>query len=125
MKLLLDENVPRQLTNLFDQHEARRVRYQGWLELENGELLEAMREAGFEVLVTTDVSIYNQQKAHLHGVAILILRVFNNKIESLEPLIAEAQLTAHQLSPGEVQYIYASPRLRASDQRRGRGEFAR
>ena len=63
MRLLLDENIPRQLTDRFDQHETTHVKYQGWLELENGELLTAMREAGFEVLVTADVSIYNQQKA--------------------------------------------------------------
>lgn len=124
MKLLLDENMPRQLTRFFDEHETTHVKYLGWQELQNGELLTAMREEGFDVLVTTDVSIFNQQKARHHGVAIIILRVFNNKIESIRPMVDAAQSAACTLLPGEVEYIYAEPRLRELDQRRRRGEFA-
>ena len=124
MKLLLDENMPRQLTRFFDEHETTHVKYLGWQELQNGELLTAMREEGIEVLVTTDVSIYNQQKARHHGIAIIILRVFSNKIESIRPLVNDAQNTALTIQPGEVKYIYAEPRLRELDERRHRGEFA-
>ncbi len=76
MKLLLDENIPSKLTRRFDQHEAAHVKHLSWQGRENGELLAAARDAGFEVLVTTDVSLYNQQKAHKYDLAILILRVF-------------------------------------------------
>ena len=94
MKLLLDENMPRQLMRFFDQHETTHVKYLGWQELKNGELLTTMREESFDVLVTTDVSIFNQQKARYHGIAIIILRVFNNKIESIRPLVDAAQSAA-------------------------------
>ena len=123
MKTLLDENMPQTLTTDFE--EAWHVNELEWQGKKNGVLLQAASEAGFDVLVTTDVSIYDQQKAKLYGVAILILRVFSNAPDGIAPLLQKAQTSINAMQPGNVEYLYIHERLRESDQRQGRGEFAR
>ena len=123
MKILLDENVPEGVTAAFDEVEAHHVNSLQWKGKKNGELLRAARENGFEALVTTDVSLYNQQKAAVYDVAILVLRVFRNSLEGVLPLVPEAQMIVSQLEPGAISYQYIHPRLRESDKRRRRGEF--
>jgi predicted nuclease of predicted toxin-antitoxin system len=66
MKVLLDENIPQTIANAFDRFATTHVNEMGWQGKQNGELLVAARAAGFTVLVTTDVNLYNQQKARLH-----------------------------------------------------------
>ena len=124
MKVLLDENVPAGVTSAFDLYETQHINELKWKGKKNGELLRAAQENGFDVLVTTDVSLYNQQKAALYDVAILVLRVFQNSLEGVLPLVSEAQNRMAQLEPGAIEYLYLDPRLRKSDERRGRGEFA-
>ena len=124
MKLLLDENIPGKLTRRFEQHETSHVKHLAWQGLKNGALLAAAKDEAFEVLVTTDVSLYNQQKARLYGIAVLVLRVFQNTSVGIIPLIEKAQRIAHSLQPGEVEYLYIDERLRLSDKRKWRGEFA-
>ena len=124
MKVLLDENIPQTIAFAFDRFTTRHVNELGWQGTQNGDLLVAARAAGFTVLVTTDVNLYNQQKARQHELAILVLRVFSNAPAGIIPLVAAAQEALTILSSGEIQYLYADERLRLSDQRRQRGEFA-
>jgi hypothetical protein len=112
------------VTPAFDHFATTHVNALGWQGKQNGELLLAAREAGFAVLVTTDVNLYNQQKAQLHELAIIVLRVFSNAPAGILPLVASAHEALANISPGEIQYLYVDERLRASDQRRRRGEFA-
>jgi hypothetical protein len=58
-------------------------------------------------------------------VAILVLRVFSNSARGIAPLLNDAQTSINEMQPGEVKYLYVSERLRESDRRRGRGEYAR
>ncbi len=124
MKVLLDENVPETLTPAFDRFETLHVNELGWQGKENGALLRAARAAGFTVLVTTDVNLYNQQKARLHGLALVVLRVFSNAPAGILPLVSAAQDLLAVMAAGDIEYLYIDPRLRASDRRRRRGEFA-
>src|SRR5689334_12709486 len=61
VRVLLDEQLPRQLAREFPSHEVRTVQQQGWAGLKNGELLRRAAEAGFEVFVTTDQNLEFQQ----------------------------------------------------------------
>jgi predicted nuclease of predicted toxin-antitoxin system len=124
MKVLLDENVPETLTPAFDRFETWHINELGWQGKENGPLLRAARAAGFTALVTTDVNLYNQQKARLHGLALIVLRVFSNAPSGIIPLVPAAQDLLAVIVPGEIKYLYIDPRLRESDRRRRRGEFA-
>lgn len=124
MKVLLDENVPETLTTAFDRFATLHVNELGWQGKQNGALLQAAQEGGFTVLVTTDVNLYNQQKARLHGLALIILRVFSNAPAGILPLVPAAQDLLEVMAAGDIEYLYLDPRLRESDRRRRRGEFA-
>ncbi len=55
MKILLDENLPRQLKADFGaDYDVRTVRDMGWLGKKNGELLGLIVFNGFDFLVTID-----------------------------------------------------------------------
>jgi predicted nuclease of predicted toxin-antitoxin system len=54
VKVLLDENLPHRLRIHLGSHEVFTVRYQGWSELKNGELLRTAENNGFEVFITGD-----------------------------------------------------------------------
>jgi hypothetical protein len=57
MKLLLDENVPRQLKQDIIGREVFSVREKGWNGKLNGELLQLMLAEQFDVLITTDKNL--------------------------------------------------------------------
>jgi hypothetical protein len=49
------------------------ARAHGWEELENGELIDAAEQAGFEVIVTTDKNIRYQQNLKARKIALVVL----------------------------------------------------
>jgi predicted nuclease of predicted toxin-antitoxin system len=61
VRVLLDEQLPRQLAQALPGHEVRTVQQQGWAGLGNGELLRRAAEAGFEVFLTADQNLEFQQ----------------------------------------------------------------
>ncbi|HEX3952740.1 MAG TPA: DUF5615 family PIN-like protein [Stellaceae bacterium] len=52
MRILLDEQLPRQLTREIPDHQVRTVQQCGWAGLRNGELLRRAAADGFDVLVS-------------------------------------------------------------------------
>ena len=61
MKLLIDECVDERLRLLFPGHECQTARFANLAGLKNGRLLETAEEAGFDVLITVDQNIPDQQ----------------------------------------------------------------
>ena len=61
MRVLLDEQLPRQLATELTDHEVRTVQQQGWAGLTNGELLRRAADEGFQVLITADQNLEFQQ----------------------------------------------------------------
>ena len=61
MKLLLDECVDERLRRLFSGHDCHTAHHAGLAGLKNGLLLDAAEAAGFDVLVTVDRNIPEQQ----------------------------------------------------------------
>ena len=61
MRVLLDEQLPRQLAHELLGHEARTVQQERWAGLGNGELLRRATGAGFEVFLTADQNLQFQQ----------------------------------------------------------------
>ncbi len=61
MKVLLDNCVPYRAKRLFAGHEVTHAKDVGWDELENGHLLSAASNAKFDVMVTVDKKIRDQQ----------------------------------------------------------------
>ena len=55
------------------RHEVATAAEMDWSQLTNGELLAAAREAGFEVLVTTDQNLRYQQNLKDRRIAVVVL----------------------------------------------------
>ncbi len=73
MKVLFDQNVPRNLADYLTAHEVTRSIELGWDTLKNGELPEVAQEVGFEVLVTCDRNLGYQQNLRNRKLAIVVL----------------------------------------------------
>ena len=57
MRVLLDENMPHQLRAHLPDHDVFTAVYVGFGGFKNGELLRAAEDAGYDVLLTGDLSI--------------------------------------------------------------------
>ena len=87
MRLLIDECIDERLRNLFPGHDCQTARYAKLAGLKNEELLSAAEAPGFEVLVTVDQSIPNQQNLDDRQIALIILCAPTNRLRDLRRLI--------------------------------------
>ncbi len=92
-KVLLDENLPVKLKyRLQDICEIYTVRDKGWNALENGDLLNAMQQEGFDYLITSDKNLQYQQNLAKYQIGFIVLDVVNNNYETILPLVDEIKL---------------------------------
>lgn len=61
MRILLDEQLPRQLAPYLVGHDVRTVQQESWAGLKNGVLLAQADAAGFSVFLTGDQNLEFQQ----------------------------------------------------------------
>ncbi len=61
MLVLFDQGTPVPLRQFLEEHTIRTAAEEQWTTLENGQLLDAAEAAGFDLLLTTDQNIQNQQ----------------------------------------------------------------
>lgn len=88
MKILLDENLPKQLKADFGpDYEVKTVRDMGWLGKKNGELLGLIVFNGFDFFVTIDKNLRYQQNLDRIKLIIFILSAINNRRETLQLLV--------------------------------------
>ena len=88
MKILLDENLPLKLKKSFGAaHEIFTVCEMNWLGKRNGELLGLVTLEGFEVFVTMDKNLPQQQNLNKFAITIFVLVGVNNKLETLQALV--------------------------------------
>ena len=77
----------------------------GWAHIENGELLDLAENAGFDALLTTDKNIPYQQKMQGRNLAFIILRAYNNRIDTLIPLLPQVEMILRSLQRGQVYRV--------------------
>ena len=83
-KVLLDENLPAKLKyRLQDVCEIYTVYDKGWNAFENGQLISAMQEDGFDYLLTSDKNLQYQQNLAKYSMRFLILNIPNNNYETI------------------------------------------
>jgi len=80
VKVLFDNNMPRQLRRSLSGHEVRTAREMLWALLENGDLLRAAEDAGFDVMVTGDKNLSYQQNLAGRKLALVVLSTNSWKI---------------------------------------------
>src|SRR3954451_11054986 len=73
MKILFDANTPAPLAQFLKRHEVVRSDELGWQGLENGALLDAAEEAGFDLLLTCDQNVRYQQNFTSRKLSLVIL----------------------------------------------------
>lgn len=102
MRVLLDEQLPRQLVPHIVGHEARTVQQQGWAGLKNGELLKQAEAAGFEIFLTSDQNLEFQQDLKRAGLFVVVLVAPSNALEDLVPLVPRALAAMAKAKAGQV-----------------------
>ena len=107
MRVLLDENLPYQLRQLFpDTIEVITVGYRGWKGKENGELLRMAAEE-FDAFITTDRGILYEQNLEEIQLGIVLLEANRNHYEALAPLISQVNTVLKTLQKGQVVRVSA------------------
>ncbi|HYB99347.1 MAG TPA: DUF5615 family PIN-like protein [Candidatus Limnocylindrales bacterium] len=104
MRVLLDACVPRRLRGALIGHAVSTAQEQGWGDLDNGDLLDAMAEA-FDALVTVDRGIPHQQHLAARPFGVVVLRAKSNRFIDLLPLIPEVLEALASLKPGNVVVV--------------------
>src|SRR3989304_5275218 len=100
MRILLDEQLPRQLARYLVSHDVRTVQQEAWAGLKNGELLTKAEAAGFSVFLTGDQNLEFQQNISKRGLGVVVLRAASNALEDLLPLVPAALTAIATVRPG-------------------------
>ena len=92
MKILLDENLPTKVKYDFgEDYEVQTVRDMGWLGKKNGELLGLAAFNGFDIFITLDKNLRNQQNLNKVDLKFIILLAIDNKHQTLPPYIEKTK----------------------------------
>jgi hypothetical protein len=102
VRVLLDEQLPRQLAWYVAGHQIRTVQQERWAGLTNGELLKQAEAAGFELFLTADQNLEFQQNLRQSGLGIIVLQASSNALEDILPLIPSALVAMASAQPGQV-----------------------
>ena len=105
-RVLLDENLPRQLVHELPSHDATTVSAQGWRGVLNGELIRRAEAAGFEVFVTADRNLEYQQRIPGRSLGFIVLVTRRLKLEFLRPLGPGLRDAIDVIEAGQVIHVY-------------------
>ena len=103
MKIFFDEDVPRKLARSLPRHEIHTVVSMQWGGIKNGALLELIEREGFNVFLTGDKNMENQQRLEGRPFAVLIMSAINWPV--LRPHIHKISLALDEARPGTVKTI--------------------
>jgi predicted nuclease of predicted toxin-antitoxin system len=116
VKVLFDQNVPRDLARYLTGHKVTRSAELGWQELKNGDLLDEAQNSGFEVRVTADRNLTYQQNLKNRRVEVVVLPSGNGPV--VKAHIAEVVRAIDESEPGSFREMKPA-RLRRLTRPRG------
>jgi predicted nuclease of predicted toxin-antitoxin system len=102
MRLLIDECVDERLRLLFPGHGCQTARFANLVGLKNGQLLDAAEAAGFDILITVDQNIPDQQDLAGRRISLMILCGPTNRLRDLELLAPAAVAALRSIGRGDV-----------------------
>jgi predicted nuclease of predicted toxin-antitoxin system len=106
VRVLLDENLPVGLSGHLAHHHVETVSGRGWAGIKNGELLR--RATGeFDVLVTMDRNLRDQQPLANQTFGVILVRAASNRIADLIPLVPDILAAIDGIKPGELRRVGA------------------
>lgn len=106
MKLLLDHNLDRRLKRHFIDFEVRTTQEQGWSDVLNGELLTLAESDGFNVLITADSNIKNQQNLADRRISVLVIPAYNNRLSTHLEMIDETLKALSTIRSGDMVEVF-------------------
>lgn len=107
MRIFFDHNIPRKPRRTLKGHFVAIAAEMGWDTLENGDLLRAVEDAGFEVFVTADKDLSYQQNPSGRKLALVVLSTNNWKIIQRNTAVVVSAVNA--ATPGSFQIVTISP----------------
>lgn len=108
MKVLFDVNAPAPLRRYLKGFEVVLAVELNWEGLENGELLDAAENAGFDVLVTCDQNLPYQQNFTDRKIAVVILST--NHWQRIRPEAARIATAVEFVQRGQVVRVEVAKR---------------
>lgn len=103
MKILFDQGTPAPLRRHLFEHSVDTAFEMGWSNVRNGELLDLAERDGYEVLITTDQQLRNQQNLSDRQIAVLVL--LSTSWPRIKMRIDEIRKVLDPIRPREYQEI--------------------
>lgn len=100
MKILFDANTPAPLARFLRGHDVVRADELGRQGLENGALLDAAEQGGFDLLLSCDQNIRHQQNFTSRKLALLVLS--SNHWPSLRRVVARIATAVDFMQAGQI-----------------------
>jgi len=104
MRVLLDESLPRRLKFELEEHEVSTVPEMGWSGTKNGQLLR-LAEQDFEVFITMDRHLQDQQNLAGLRLGVVVLRAKTNVLSDLLPLVGLLRDAIAEVRHGTVAVV--------------------
>lgn len=103
MLVLFDHGTPRGIARALQGHTVKEARAQGWDTLNNGDLLKAAEDAGFDVLLTTDKNLRYQQNLQGRKLAIVVLS--RSRWSLVKTMMEEIVTAVNAAKPGTYTLV--------------------
>jgi predicted nuclease of predicted toxin-antitoxin system len=103
LKVLFDEDVPGKLARSLPRHEIHTVVSMQWGGTENGALLALIERERFDVFLTGDKNMEQQQRLEGRPFAVLIMSAINWPV--VRPHIQKISAALDEAQPGTVKTI--------------------
>jgi predicted nuclease of predicted toxin-antitoxin system len=109
VRVLLDENLPLDLTKSLTGHEVFTVQGLGWAGTKNGALLQRA-SSECDVFVTRDGNIEHQQDLANLPFGVVVIGAASNRMADLQPVIPDLLQAIGGVRPGEVRRVGTPPK---------------
>jgi hypothetical protein len=109
MRILLDEDLPRRLSELLVGHDVSTVQRSGWSGIKNGQLL-GLAAAKFDVFLTMDGNLEFQQNHSTLPIAVLVVEAVSNRLEDLVPIVPAILNELNHVPPKSLRRVGAENR---------------
>jgi predicted nuclease of predicted toxin-antitoxin system len=104
MRILLDECVDWRLLRDLTEYDAKTVKQLGWEHVDDGSLL-ALAADRFDVFVTVDKDLPNEQDITEFEIAVIVLRGRTTRIVDLRELLGLLHQALRRAQPRQLQVV--------------------
>jgi hypothetical protein len=111
VRVLLDENLPHDLSSALTGHVVSTVQGLGWAGTKNGALLKRAGDL-CDVFISMDGNIEHQQDLANLSFGVVVIDAPSNRMADLLPVVVELLQAIDAVRPGEVRHVGRSPKHR-------------